>query len=95
MSDLYIVRTENVPIERLQEGDRLILPNTQRVTVERVDEYDGGFIARWWRPALIGEVGHKGRQWNRPEALTDAMDGRYLGSTLLLPAGSLLEVDRG
>lgn len=91
MSDLYVVRTEHVPIERLQEGDLLILVDGARVTVERVDVYDNGLIVRWWRPAMAGEVGSKGRRMR----FGDLMDGRYLGSTMLLPAGSLLEVDRG
>jgi hypothetical protein len=93
--DLFIVRTEWVPLEQLEEGDLLILPSGMRVTVERVDEFDDGFVVRWWRVAAIGEPGHKGRQWNRPEAFSDAMDGRYLGSTLTVPAGTPFEVDRG
>lgn len=95
MTGLFVVRREHVPVEQLVAGDVIVLPSTRRVTVEHVDEYDGFFIARWWRPAERGEPGHKGREWNRPEALSDAMDGRYLGSTMLLPAGHLIEVDRG
>jgi hypothetical protein len=62
------------------------------VTVEAVDDFDDGFIVRWWRLAERGEPGHKGRDWNRP--LSDAMDGRLLGSTLLVQAGHVFEVDR-
>lgn len=92
---LFRVLQESVPVEQLREGDMLILPSARRVTVERVDEFDDGLVVRWWRPADRGEPGHRGREWNRPEVLTDAMDGRYLGSTLLMQRGDLLEVDRG
>ncbi len=93
MTELFVVRTEHVPLEQLREGDLLILPGGRRVSVECVDEFDEGFVVRWWRPAQIGEPGHKGRDWNRP--LSDGMDGRYLGSTLTVQAGHLFEVDRG
>lgn len=91
MTDLYVVLQESVPVEQLQEGDTLILVKGDRVTVERVDEYDEGLVVRWWRPAGNGEVGSKGRRMR----FGDLMDGRYLGSTLLVQRGHLFEVDRG
>jgi hypothetical protein len=95
VTDLFLVREEAVPVEQLQAGDRLILPNQRRVTVERVDFFhDVGFIVRWWRPADHGEPGHPGGK-DKIANGRDAFDGRYLGSTVPAPAGHCWRVDRG
>jgi hypothetical protein len=91
---LYVVRTEDVPVTQLRDGDRLILPNGRRVTVERVDEFDDGFVVRWWRPADRGEPGHPGGK-DKITQVADAFDGRYLGSTLTVPRSHCFMVDRG
>lgn len=91
---LYIVREESVPLNELRPGDRLILPGGRRVNFERLDEYDSGFVVRWWRPADRGEPGYRTRgRFERPAL--DEHDGRVLGSFVTLPAGSRVLVDRG
>lgn len=90
---LYLVVEELVPVEELRPGDRLILPLGQRVTVERVDRYDGGFVVRWWRLAEHGEPGHRGAK-HHVDRVNDEWDGRYLGSTILVPPGRCWRVDR-
>lgn len=97
MSDeatLFVVRTEHVPIEQLREGDRLILPGGRRVEFERLDEYDDGFVVRWWRIAERGEPGHPGWK-NHVTAVADEYNGRFYGSFPAEPAGSTVLVDRG
>ncbi len=96
MTDLFLVRSEPVPVEELRKGDRLILPNGRRVNFERVDTYDDGatLIARWWRPAERGEPGHPGGK-NLVGVADDVHDGRYLGSLVAVPPGHCWMVDRG
>jgi len=87
MMTLALVREELVPVEQLRPGENVILPMGVRVTVERVDEYDGVFVVRWWRLAERGEPG-----WRTQGP--DALDGRYLGSLIGVPAGHCWRVDR-
>jgi hypothetical protein len=93
-ADLYLVREENVPVEELQPGDKLLLARGRVVIVERVDEYDGGFVVRWWRRAEQGEPGHKGLKPNS-DKFQSANDGRYLGSLIMVPRGHCWKVKRG
>lgn len=88
---LYIVRSEPVPVEQLREGDRLLLPSGRIVRVDRVDEYDDGFVVRWSRAAESGEPGH-----SRGSLFDDEirMDGRYYGSLRTVPAGHCWQVER-
>jgi hypothetical protein len=39
-----------VPVEKLEPGMTIALPRGRRVRVERVDEYDDGYVVRWTRP---------------------------------------------
>ena len=94
MTGLYLVREEAVPVEQLRAGDRLKLPSGVLVTVERVDEYDDGFVVRWWRPAERGEPGHRGAR-QHAIACDDEWNGCYYGSTVAFPARHCLAVDRG
>jgi len=83
--DLYVVRSQPVPVDELEPGMRLLLPGGREVTVERVDVYDDvGFVVRWFRPAERGEPGIPRRD---AETWMDAYDGRYLGSLIPVPAG--------
>lgn len=91
---VFLVREERVPLERLRPGDRIILPTGRRVVFERLDEYDDGFVVRWWRPAERGEPGHRGGK-NHVDAVHDEHDGRCLGSLMLMGAGETVRVDRG
>lgn len=88
---LYLVRSEPVPVEQLQPGDRVILPSGRIVTVERVDTYDDGLVVRWWRPAEQGEPGRGHSAFGDDEL---RMDGRYYGSLMTVPAGHCWQVER-
>lgn len=76
-----------VPVEDLEPGSTLVLPQGQRVTVERVDQYDETYVVRWYRRAQRGEPG-----FARPGDEL-AGDGRYLGSLHPVPAGHEWTVD--
>lgn len=76
-----------VAVEDLEPGSTLILPKGQRVTVERVDEYDDQFVVRWYRRAQRGEPG-----FARPDDEL-AGDGRYFGSLVPVPVGHEWTVD--
>ena len=78
-----------VRVDELQAGDVLVLPSGRRVTVEGVDDYDGDFVVRWWRPAERGEPGYKPRVGSR--GLGGGLDGRYLGALRGLQSDSLVE----
>jgi len=91
---LYVLREEQVPIEELRPGDRIVLPSGQRVTFDRLDEYDDGYVVRWWRRAEHGEPGHRGGK-RHTEAIGDEWDGKYLSSLRLMRLGETMKVDRG
>lgn len=93
MTDLYLLKEELVPIEQLRPGDRIILPTGQRVIFDRVDEYEDGFIVRWWRRAEHGEPGHRGGK-RHEDAISDEWDGKYLGSLRLMQRGETVKVAR-
>lgn len=90
---LALVREEFVRVEELRPKDVVVLPSSRRVTVERVDEYDGSFFVRWWRSAERGEPGHRGGK--NHEEVRDASDGRYLGSIGPMRRGETVTVHRG
>lgn len=75
---------EVVPVERIGQGDVLVLPWGGEINVERVDTYGPEIFVRWWRPADRGEPGHK----------QHGGDGRYLGSLKPLRAGDGVLVRR-
>jgi hypothetical protein len=91
---LALVREEAVPVEQIRPKDVIVLPRKRRVTVERVDEYDNGFVVRWSRLAEHGEPGHRGGK-TIAEKDRDAASGRYLGSLKLLQRGETVTVTRG
>jgi hypothetical protein len=94
MTDLYVVRSQQIPVEQLAPGQRIILPNGREVTIERVEEHERDddtveYIVRWWRPAERGEPGYPR---HGAEPCGDEYDGRYLGSLIPVPAGHLWSV---
>jgi len=91
---LALVREEHVPIEELRPGDRIILPTGQRVTFERIDEYDDGLVVRWWRRAERGDPGNRGGK-QHADAIANEWDGKYLGSLRPMQRGDTVKVDRG
>lgn len=92
---LALVREENVPVDELRPGDRIILPTGARVTFERTDTYDDSIVVvRWWRPAQHGEPGSRGGRTLRDE-LAEGCDGRYLGSLLPMLPDETVRVDHG
>ena len=91
MSDLYVVRTEEVPVEKIVEGDTIVLPSGRQVTVDRVDEFDEGMVVRWFRRA---ETGEPGATRGGVEQVGDEYNGRYYGSLMCVPRGHTWTVTR-
>jgi hypothetical protein len=92
VTDLFVVRSEPIPVEEIRPGMILILPSQRRVTVERVDVYDDGLhVVRWYRRAERGEPGFDN---GHGDTVNDERDGRYLGSCTAVPKGHRWTVER-
>jgi hypothetical protein len=78
------VIAEVLPVERVAQGDVVVLPGGREVNVEAVVAYDHGLVVRWWRDAERGEPGDRTRGGN----------GRYLGSLKPLQPGDGVLVRR-
>lgn len=82
-----------VAVEQLRAGDVLTLPSGRPVTVERVDEYEGGaMIVRWWRIAGRGEPGYERGATMLAQRSGVPRSGRYLGSLAPCARGTLVEI---
>jgi hypothetical protein len=81
---------EPVPVEELERGDVVVLPNGRRVTVEYVESFDDGatLLVRWWRSAERNEAGWAG------SGAFSVNDGRLLGSLIPVAPGHCWTVDR-